>query len=73
MSLKIEATIRVAQAIERSSSSNQCQPQRTLEEAQACGINMFDSLRAHILLRVAEGNPQVVSSWLCNSESCGSS
>lgn len=68
MSVKIEAAIRVAQAIDKSVVSDECAAQRAVEEAQEHGINTFDSLRAHILLRVAEGNPQVVSCWLLSSE-----
>lgn len=68
MSVKIEVAIRVAQAIEKSLIGDEYAAQRALAEAQEHGINMFDSLRAHILLKVAEGNPQVVSGWLFNSE-----
>jgi hypothetical protein len=61
---RIETTIRFAQVIDGRNESTEEERRQAFQDAQAEGVNMFDSLRAHMLLGIANGNAALVGVWL---------
>lgn len=61
---KAEVTTRFARIIDGRDRSTEVERQEAFEAARAEGISTFNSIRAHILLGVADGNAQLVKMWL---------
>jgi len=61
--IRSEAAIRFARALD-ATHITEARRLDVVQDAQASGVSTFDALRAHILLRVANGSAQLVSKWL---------
>ena len=61
---KIAAALGLAQVIRKNHDANDAERTEALSEAQAQGVSIFDSLRTHLLLEIANGSGPLVKIWL---------
>lgn len=60
---KISAALGLAHIIEKNHAANDVERNDALSEAQAQGVSIFDSLRTHLLLQIANGSGPLVKIW----------
>lgn len=65
---KIETMIRFAQVLDEHDKSSEEEQRQVLQDAQAEGVSIFDSLRTRILLKITNGNASLVGMWLSKFE-----
>jgi len=65
---KISAALGLAHVIEKNQEANDAERNDALSEAQAQGVSVFDSLRTHLLLQIANGSGPLVKIWLSEIE-----
>lgn len=65
---KISAALELAHVIEKNHEANDAERNDALSEAQAQGVSVFDSLRTHLLLQIANGSGPLVKIWLSEIE-----
>jgi hypothetical protein len=61
---KIAAALGLANIIGKNHEANDAERNQALSEAQAQGVSVFDSLRTHLLLQIANGSSPLVEIWL---------
>lgn len=61
---KIAAALGLAHVISKHHEANIAEQNQALSEAQAQGVSVFDSLRTHLLLQIANGSDPLVKIWL---------
>jgi len=65
---KISAALGLAHVIEKNHAANDAERNQALSEAQAEGVSVFDSMRTHLLLQIANGSGPLVKVWLSEIE-----
>ena len=61
---KFMATVRFARATDLSNGCTPVAQAEAFSKAQAQNVTVFDTLRTQILLRIANGNSELVTEWL---------
>jgi hypothetical protein len=65
---KIAAALALAHLIGKNSEADDSERDQALSEARAQGVSVFDSLRTHLLLEIANGSGPLVNLWLTEVE-----